>query len=85
MITLTFFQGFVTGALIAMVIIFILMAVGLKRMKTEVKTGRDEGLEHSRQSLELMRERNEQEKQTQVQLERIADCLSEFARIYRAR
>lgn len=82
---LTFFQGFVTGALVAMLVIFLLMAWTLGRMKNENKTAREASDAFNERSLELMKERNEQEKETQGQLSRIADAVDSLDRMYRAR
>lgn len=78
--TLSFFQGFVTGALVAMLIIFTLMAVFTYRIKTGAEATRKTAEEHSLRSLELMKERNEQEKETQTQLCRIADTMEGIRR-----
>lgn len=82
---LTFFQGLLTGALIATIIIFIIMAVLLGRIKTENKTGREKGEEQMARSLELMKERNTQDLITHQCLKIIGLHLGEIVRIYKAR
>lgn len=59
-----------------MLVIFILMAIFTYRLKTGAEQGRKVAEEHSLQSLALMKERNEQERETQKVLSRMAGELS---------
>jgi uncharacterized membrane protein len=82
---LTFFQGFVTGALVAMLIIFLLMAWTLGRMKNENKSAREASDAFNERSLALMKERNTQDLITHQYLKIIGLHLGEMVRIYNSR
>lgn len=82
---LTFFQGFVTGALVAMLVIFLLMAWTLGKMKNENRDNRKAADHFNERSLELMKERNEQERETQNKLAVIGLHLESMAETYRNR
>lgn len=80
-----FIIGFGVGSIVTIIVTLILIAIFLRRIEKSNKADRPTNLDFNRKSTDLMQERNEQERETQVQLRRIADSLDLLTTTYRAR